>query len=335
MSQFSTCLVHLTLAALGWAAVFSPVGASGLAEDQALTLPFSADRDQQVSPLYETSPLISLATLQGRSEPVLLDEFVGSGLYSDDWGFHLLPDSLIYRSYFAGPKEPRLASQFVKVAGDSWLWDPTLGARVGLFRIGNSDSVRPAGIQVDAEAAALGRLDLLEQMDVRSLDFRAGLPITWGNERRQWKFAYYHLSSHLADEFLLKNPGYPLDFQSRDCLVLGYSYYVIDPLRLYAEVGWSWRAIASQPWEFQLGFDLAPRGPTGIRGKPFVATNAHLRQELNFGGGLTFQAGWAWRSDVTARLLRTGLQYYNGNSPQYAFLPVFEQQVGWGLWYDF
>lgn len=335
MSQFSTGLIRLALAVLGWAAVCCRADASGWGEAPPLPAPLGAEGNQQVSPLYETSPQISLATLQEHAEPVLLDEFADNGLYADDWGFHLLPDSLIYRSYLAGPKEPRLASQIVKVSGDHWLWDPTLGARIGLFRIGNNDSVRPAGIQVDAEAAALGRLDLQENVDVRSVDFRAGLPITWGNEHRQWKFAYYHLSSHLADEFLVKNPGYPLYFQSRDCLVLGYSTYVIDPLRLYAEVGWSWRAIASQPWEFQVGFDLAPRGPTGFQGKPFVAANAYLRQELDFGGGLTFQAGWAWRSDVNARLLRTGLQYYNGNSPQYAFLPVFEQQLGWGLWYDF
>jgi hypothetical protein len=178
-------------------------------------------------------------------------------------------------------------------------------------------------------------LDLQENVDVRSVDCRGGVPITWGNERWQCKFAYYHLSSHLVDEFILKNPTYPLYFQSRDCLVLGYSYYLADPVRVYAEAAWSFRTIASQPWEFQLGLDYAPRTPTGIRGAPFLAINGHLRQELDFGGGLTVQLGWAWRSDVNARLFRTGLQYYNGNSPQYAFLPVFEQQVGWGMWYDF
>ena len=311
------------------------VSAAAWAQGPDLRLPSATAMEAQVAPLYEHSPLVPLTTMQDRSEPVLLEDFAASGAYSDDWGCHLLPDGLIYRSYLAGPKEPRLASEIVHVQGDSTLWNPTLGARVGMLRIGNNDPVRPTGFQVDAEAAAIARLDLLENVDVRSVDFRAGVPFTWGNERHQWKFAYYHLSSHLADEFLVKNPGYPLYYQSRDCLVLGYSYYLTDPLRLYVEVAWSWRTIASEPWEFQVGFDYAPRAPTGIHGAPFVAVNGHLRQELDFGGGLTVQAGWAWRAEVNARLLRTGLQYYNGHSSQYAFLPVFEQQIGWGLWYDF
>ena len=320
---------------LCWAALAGSARLGRSADEGAIRLPTGWERDLQVSPLYESSPLVSWATNQEKSEPVLLDEFAANGLYSDDWGFHLLPDSLIYRSYLAGPKEPRLATEIVDLRGDSTIWDPTLGARIGLFRIGNSDSVRPTGFQVDAEAAAIARLDLLEQVDVRSCDFRAGLPITWGNERHQWKFGYYHLSSHLVDEFLVRNRDYPLYFQSRDCLFLVRSFYLTDPLRIYAEAAWAWRAIASEPWEFQVGVDYAPREPTGIHGAPFAAINANLRQELDFSGGRTVQAGWAWRSDVNARLLRTGLQYYNGYSPQFAFLPVYEQQVGWGLWYDF
>jgi hypothetical protein len=335
MNPLEILRLRLTLAACCWVAWLGTVGGLASAADWDLVVPVAADGVEDIGPLYEKSPLVSLAAEPGRAESVLLDDFAAHGLYSDDWGFHLFPDSLIYRSYLAGPKEPRLGTEIVKVSEDNWLWNPTLGGRFGVFRIGNSDPVRPVGFQVDAEGAALTRLDLQENVDVRSVDFRAGVPITWGNERWQWKFAYYHLSSHLADEFLVKNPTYPLYFQSRDCLVLGYSYYLADPVRIYAEVGWSFRTIASEPWEVQLGLDYAPRTPTGIHGAPFVAINGHLRQELNFGGGLTVQVGWAWRSDMNARLFRTGLQYYNGMSPQYAFMPVFEQQIGWGMWYDF
>jgi hypothetical protein len=242
---------------------------------------------------------------------------------------------LIYRSYLAGPKESRLSTQVVRIPDDSWLWDTTLGARIGLLRIGTSDPVRPRGFEVDVEASAQARLDLLEDMDIRSVDFRVGLPLTWGNDRHQWKFAYYHISSHLVDEFLLKHLTFPRFSQARDTLVLGCSYYLTDPLRVYAEAGWAFHSNASEPWEFQFGLDYAPRGPTGWHGVPFVALNGHLRQELDFGGGFTFQAGWAWRADATARLLRLGLQYYNGASPQYAFLPFHEQEIGCGVWYDF
>jgi hypothetical protein len=250
-------------------------------------------------------------------------------------GIWLLPDGLIYRSYLAGPKEPRMGGTIEWIDGDSTISDGTFGARIAVLRFGTKDPVHPSGIEIGVEGAAMVRVDLREELDVRSADYRAGVPIAWGDKRRQWKLAYYHLSSHLGDEFLLKNPDFPLFFQSRDVLVLGYSHYWTDCLRLYGEIGWAFRAVASEPWEFQFGVEQAPRTRTGLQGEPFFAINGHLRQELDFGGGLSVQAGWAWRSDVSARLLRLGVQYYNGASTQYAFLPYHEQRIGIGLWYDF
>lgn len=259
-------------------------------------------------------------------------------LYETDdaeWGFQTLPEGLIYRAYLAGPKESRLYTSAVRIPDDSWLWDATLGARVGVFRLGTRDPVRPRGLQMDVEASVQARLDLMEEVDLRSADYRVGVPLTWGNERSQWKFGYYHISSHVGDEFLLKNPAFPVFFQCRDALVLGHSLYLTDSLRMYLEAAWAFQCRASEPWEFQFGVDYAPRAPTGPRGAPFVALNGHLRQEVNFGGGLTAQTGWAWRSDHNARLVRVGLQYYNGQSPQYVFLPYHEQQIGVSFWYDF
>jgi hypothetical protein len=34
-------------------------------------------------------------------------------------------------------------------------------------------------------------------------------------------------------------------------------------------------------------------------------------------------------------LFRLGLQYYNGGSPQMQFYNRSEQQLGFGLWYDY
>jgi hypothetical protein len=81
--------------------------------------------------------------------------------------------------------------------------------------------------------------------------------------------------------------------------------------------------------------DWAPAKPTGIRGAPFFALNAHVREELDFSGNFSAQAGWAWRGDRTSHLLRLGVHYYNGYSSQYSFFRNVEQQIGGGLWYDF
>src|SRR5690606_40670107 len=48
------------------------------------------------------------------------------------WEWQALPDGLLFRTYLAGPKEPRFASAWLVRTGGSWFWDATLGARVGL-----------------------------------------------------------------------------------------------------------------------------------------------------------------------------------------------------------
>lgn len=265
-----------------------------------------------------------------------LDDSAEESWVSDDeFAWQLMPDSLIYKSYLAGVKESRFSSNQINVPGQGWLWDVTLGARVGLLRFGNDDPLRPDGFQVDVEGSAQGRLSIPQDVDFQTVDYRAGVALTYGSGPHRFKFAYYHLSSHLGDEFLLKHPSYPRLNFVRDAFVLGYSFYVRDDLRLYAETGWAFNADVSQPWEFQFGVDFAPSRPTGWRGAPFFALNGHLRQEVNYGGNFVVQAGWAWRSDQNGRLLRLGAHYFDGNSSQFAFYQRHEQQIGLGAWYDF
>lgn len=272
--------------------------------------------------------------LDEHSQPYIASPPVEPSPFDNPWGLVILPEQLIYRSYLAGVKESRMGTRAFHRDNDGVLWDSTLGARFGLLRLGPRD--RPLGFQVDIEGAAHVRLDPQDELDVRSADFRAGVPFSYGWGNQQIKFGYYHLSSHVGDEFLLKNPGFTRLNYARDALVLGYSVYPTERLRLYGEAGWAFWSDVSGLWEFQFGVEYAPARPTGVLGEPFFAINAHLRQEVNYGGGLSAQAGWAWRSDgPSGRLFRMGLHYYNGESPQFSFFDDFEQQFGFGAWYDF
>lgn len=254
------------------------------------------------------------------------------------WDWHLLPSGLIYQSYLAGVHEPRFASVWNYDKDRGWYWDSTLGGRVGLLRYGTASNNRPQGWQLDIEGAAMPRLTLEDGLrDLESADFRAGVPLTYGEGDFQFKFAYYHLSSHLGDEYMLRNPmGYRRINYTRDALVFGTSYYMYPTLRLYGEASYAFGADGgAQPWEFQFGFDHAPAMPTGCKGAPFVAANVHLREDVDFGGNFVFQTGWAWRGPCSSRLLRVGVQYYNGKSQQYEFFDQFEEQFGIGMWFDY
>jgi hypothetical protein len=251
------------------------------------------------------------------------------------WDHRLLPVGIVYRNYLAGEKESRLRSVWAYRSSDGWIWDITLGGRVGLYRFGTGGEVRPQGWQIDVEGAGFPRLDLEQERDLVSADFRAGVPITYGTDRYQVKLAYYHLSSHVGDEFLLRNPGFPRLNYSRDVLVNGYSLQLAEPLRVYGEIGWAFASDISEPWELQFGVEYSPEWRTGARGSPFAAVATHLREEVDFGGNLVVQAGWAWRGSPASGLLRFGFQYFDGQSDQFSFFDQFERKVGLGLWYDF
>jgi hypothetical protein len=260
------------------------------------------------------------------------------------WCWQLMPNNLIYTSYLAGPKEPRIGSSIyndtepaiVGTGREGWLWDTTLGGRASILRYGSDTVVHPQGFEVQIEGAAFVRLDPEDERDLRSADYRFGVPLVYGIGRWQTKFAYYHNSAHLGDEFQIKYPTYPRINYVRDCLVWGNSWYPYDWLRLYGEVGWAFfNSGGSQPWELQAGCELLQARPTGGQGAPFLAVNGMSRQELDWGGNVCVQAGWAWRGRRSEKLYRVGLEYLYGSDPQYEFVYNNQNRCGFGMWYDF
>ncbi len=271
------------------------------------------------------------------TEPTLSGEPTFHQFVADSWCWQALPNGLIYRSYLAGVHEPRIGVQLIRERDGGNFWDATVGARVALFRYGTTDGIRPQGWEFDVEGAALPRLGLDKIRDLETVDFRGGALLAYGIRDWQFKLGYYHLSSHLGDEFAINNPGSLANRINyvRDSFLLGASYFPDPICRLYAEAGYALNADGgAEPWEFQFGTELSKPGPTGFRGSPFLAVNAHVREENNFSGDITGQTGWLWRG-MNGQVMRMGLHYFNGKSSQYQTFDDSEEQIGFGLWYDF
>ena len=251
------------------------------------------------------------------------------------WTMQLLPKGLIFPSYMAGMKEPRLATMWVHDENFNWVWDATLGGRAGLLRFGTPNSVLPEGIQIDMEGAVQLRMDMEHGRNMMSNDFRAGMPITFGGRNWQFKTGYYHVSSHMGDHHLLRTGEMRINYV-RDALVLAVAKRFWDDFRVYGETAWAfYTGVETKPWEFQFGLEYSPIFPAmGFHGTPFVAVNMHLFQELNFSGYLCCQLGWQWRGSCN-QMVRIGLQYLNGYDDQFQFHRLTTQKLGLGIWYDF
>ena len=146
---------------------------------------------------------------------------------SQQMSLELLPGDLIWHSYWAGAKEPRMSGTiFRETNGNLSLFDVSLGGRASIVRSGYRRNGRPLGWELQIEGAAQLRLNLDQNFDFDSADFRFGIPLIYApHEQLHWKFAYYHLSSHIGDEFLVRDPDYVRINFSRDVFVLGASYF--------------------------------------------------------------------------------------------------------------
>lgn len=255
------------------------------------------------------------------------------------WGWQLLPTDLLYQSYVAAPGEPRLSSAWLHASREGWVWDFTIGARVGLLRFGSLPGQLPEGWQLDLQGAALPRLNISQNYELDAVDFSAGLPLTWRSGPWQAKLELRHLSAHLGDEFLLRNPGFPRVNYVRDAIVLGGGVFPVPEVRLYAEADFAWNTSGiSERWHLQFGAEYSPAPVVqwlNWHGTPFCGINAQLREECDFGGGVNVIAGWQVVGAAARRLLRVGVHYYNGKSLQYSFFDEHEELLGVGLWYDY
>lgn len=252
--------------------------------------------------------------------------------------FQILPAGLLYRSYLAGEKEPRMMwSVLYDIKRQRTIWETSLGGRVGLLRYGTLDAVKPQGYQLDFEGAVFARLVPAEPSTMlEGADFRFGLLNTWREDRLAFKWGYYHVSAHLGDEFLLVNPDYDRINYVRDAAIVGLTADVNDDAQVYGEVA---NAIGSdggaKPWEFQVGAQYVPTKKFAKRGAPYFGANTYHRQDFNFRGGLNLVAGWNWLGEKTGERFRIGMQYYRGPSLQYSFFDRSERLIGGGVWLDY
>ncbi len=252
--------------------------------------------------------------------------------------WQLLPDGLLYPTYLAGYKEPRIQwNNVYDTKSRQRITDATLGGRVGIIRNGTRGAANAQGFQLDLEGAVFARIlpDAVSTMLVGS-DYRVGLFGTWRRGNLAFKSGYYHISAHVGDEFLEANPTFNRINYVRDSLLFGLVYDVRSDVRLYGEIGVApGTQGGAKMFELQFGTEYSPVARRASTGAPYVAMNAHLREDFNFSGSFNALAGWGWQGPNSGRRLRVGFQYYSGPSIQYEFFDQYENLLGAGVWFDY
>jgi len=259
---------------------------------------------------------------------------------NEQWKWQLLPGGTLYRAHFASNREGRLAIHFINEdATKDAYWDPTLGGRINVIRYGTTNRLYPEGVQFDLECGAMARLTLKGDRDLHGTDYRFGAPLTFRKRNWEFKFGYYHISSHMGDEWIVKHyeqtgEVYRINYV-RDCLMWGVAYRPDANWRFYVGGDYVfWCDGGAKPWQFEAGAEYSPMMLPNFQGSPFMALHFRWSQDTDFETYSALEAGWQWKT-VYQQTMRTGLYAMAGYADQYQFYNRWERQIGFGFWFDF
>ncbi len=176
----------------------------------------------------------------------------------------------------------------------------------------------------------------LHAEDVESMDYRFRTEITAAEGRWAMKFGYFHISSHVGDEYMLRNPLFQRTNYVTESWMLGLRYAATDSIQLYGEMANAFPTSGgAKRYQYQTGIEYTPIVSPTRTGAPFVAVNLNFREAVDYDVSPTIQLGWAFQGPESHRRFRVGLQYAEGPTSQYEFFTRREEYIGVGVWFDY
>ena len=277
-------------------------------------------------------------------------ERCGTGLPAKEMaGYTPLPRGDVFCPLVADPKAPHSFASFLQEKSKVGLANNTSKlASVGIgdmFGLGRWAGKRPGdGVQLSLSAAVFAQFDLqAPSYDLLNADYIVGIPLTIRRGRGSLRLRVYHQSSHLGDEYLLREPPARRDrenlsFESVEAILS------IDagPLRVY---GGGEKLINRDPSELaglvaQAGAEFRPMAwiiPLGgLGGFRFVAaTDVKTSKEHDWKPSVSARAGLEYDrargTQPPGRRWGLFAEYYEGPSPYGQFFRERVQYAGVGV----
>jgi hypothetical protein len=267
----------------------------------------------------------------------------GTGVHEEQaHGTVLLPDDQIFCALLADPKEPRSFASFLRGTFRS-LDDPS-GRGTSIGSVGLADSfglVRWGGartgdgVQLDVIGSIFAQFDLgSASNDLINADYIVGLPLTFRHSGFSIRTKVYHQSSHLGDEYLLREDEVVrenLSFESAELL----ASQEVGPVRVY---GGGERVFRREPDTlpvklFHAGVEVRSgraRRVQLVGGFDLKATERHDWSPAK-SARVGVEMGRKGPGTHPGRLITLMLEIYEGPSPYGQFFQDDISYVGLGL----
>lgn len=249
-------------------------------------------------------------------------------------GLEAFPRTLLFRPLIADPRWPQISGTMQRYFRKERrvLWSASFGESFPF--VGSRDSERPWQLGLQASVFTLWDMQT-ESNDMVNADFLVGFPYT--KKIGPWAFMgrWFHISSHLGDEFILQHRNVDrmnLSYEAWDAKV---SHDFPHGFRLYGGGGYLYRRFPES-----LKPLIASAGAEYVGGlfahnwlRPVVGADFQKHQQNGWGAtDISLRAGIQMQhAEVSTRRLQLLLEYYRGHDPNGQFFANPAEELGLGL----
>jgi hypothetical protein len=245
----------------------------------------------------------------------------------------LLPGGQLFDPLIADPRWPHFGASYQRYLDDAKLRDVAAVSFGETFTVYRGDA--PGGWwEVGIQAGVFSLFDLdAESRDLINADYFVAAAAGYRHDRLSLLGRVFHQSSHLGDEFLLRNrvKRVNLSYEGVD-LKLSYEFFG-DVLRTYVGGGYLFDRDPTtlKPGSLQWGLELRSPWPgEGARVRPIAAVDVQNREQNDWHSDVSLRAGLEFKGVLVTRNLQLLLEYFRGYSPNGQFYQDKIDYIGLG-----
>ena len=256
---------------------------------------------------------------------------------TQDEGGQVLPRSNLFEPLMADPRWPRFSAAYRYYTDDPDVEHAgavSFGETFSLYR----NSLFGGRWEIGFQAAVFSIFDLnSDSLDLINADYWVGIPISYRIGDFSVLGRVYHQSSHLGDEFLLRegidqSRRINLSYEAVEALA---SYDIGEEFRVYGGFSYLFDQEPSdlKPWGTQAGVEYESSETfAGGHLRPIAAADLKFREESDWDMDLSLRAGVQLESTfLNPRRIRLLAEYYNGSNPNGQFYSRKLEYIGFGV----
>ena len=254
-----------------------------------------------------------------------------------EWQTGLLPGGSLFKPLIADPRWPHFAASYqhhLRTVLLEHAGAVSFGETFALYR----DRFGRGWWEVGIQAGVFAVFDLVSpSKDLVNADYLVAIPLSYRYADFSAMLRFFHQSSHLGDEFLLRTKlnRINLSYESVD---LKASYELGDVARLYAGIGYLFDQEPTNldPWSIQYGLELTSPWPARDRGwRPIAAVDVQHRDENGWSSDFSLRTGVQLDGVLATRNLQLLIEYFRGRSPSGQFYRDKIEYLGLGMHFHF